>query len=342
MIKQRLVIAYDPSVQGRLKVSRQYMVSHNDAVDYAFHKSVELKSEDKIFCLPDTTIPRFKLQGLYEKYGFRSVKNINDANYIFIGPKSKGKSNNLISSKQVTYERYYIIENIQAAYMFQYAFDPANVIYAPDAVNEIMDNHSAVFVMSESDASVYREYVYKETGHYVWFRYSFSRENFISLPEPSLYSKLRSEEHLLNLLSSESIVITDQKFEELQRMFDSNVDENIILAMEIMANSNYHESILNNYFLLNKNSYKIRRLKEANHKNFKSLLNFFNLELSQIGGRFSNYRLESLTSFLKDYGKFTEEAMYRMLQEYAYDNSDFRGTYYNAVIRPNEDLTYDE
>lgn len=337
-----MLITYDPSVPGRLKVSKVYNVTYDDAITYAAKKSVELKEGDAIFCLPDTSIPRFKLQGIYEKYGFNSVKNIKAADYIFIGQKSTSNSLKALSTKQVTYTRCYLIPDIKTVNAFKHAFDPASPAYAPEAVRDMIANHLSEFVISEDDANSYRLYIHQETGKYPWFRYSYIRENFISLPEPSLYSKLRSEEHLLQVVSSESIVITDQKFEELQRMFDSGIDYNIVLAMEIMANSNYNESIINNYFLILDNAHRIRRLKEATHKNFKALLTFFNLDLSSIGGRFTVNKLEQLTTLLKDYGMFTESSMQRMLEKFSSDNAVFRGVYYNAEIRPNEGLTYDD
>lgn len=337
-----MLISYDPSVKGRLRVSRVYVVTHNDAVSYAASKTVELKPDDNIYCLPDVSIPRFKLQGPSEKHGFKVVKNIDKADYIFIGPRSKGKSLSNLSNKQVEYSRCYVMPDIASARIFSNAVDPASPIYAPDFVNCICDNPKIEYIMNERDASEYRQYIYDETQSYIWFRYNYTRENFISLAQPSLYNKLRSENHLTQLISDQSIVITNQKYEELQRMFNSDSDDNIVLAMEIMANSNYPESILNNYFLLHQNSYKIRRSRASTHKNFKSLLNFFNTELSYLTGSFSTSKLEGLTEVLIRHNKFTQEARDRMLEMFISSNYTFRGKYYNNEMRPNEDLKYDE
>jgi len=124
-------------------------------------------------------------------------------------------------------------------------------------------------------------------------------------------------------------------------MFNSSDDSNIVLAMEIMANSNYEESIINNYKLLKENLNKIGRQKESSHRNFQSLLMFYGLDLRHMTQRIKEKDVDQIADMLKDYQKLTREAMKTLLLWYANDNNQFVGKYCNSVLVANTDVEFD-
>jgi len=84
-------------------------------------------------------------------------------------------------------------------------------------------------------------------------------------------------------------------------MCESIDDASIIMAMELLANSNYEKSFMHILMLLKKYGKLFVKYKEFNHVNFKSLLTYFNLDKESVKG----LGLMRLTNILKDNKKFT-------------------------------------
>ncbi len=65
-------------------------------------------------------------------------------------------------------------------------------------------------------------------------------------------------------------------------MFKSSDKDNHIMAMEIMANSNYVESALYLLLLLEEYGHRIADCNTKNHVNFKSMVSYFGLRVRDI------------------------------------------------------------
>ena len=84
---------------------------------------------------------------------------------------------------------------------------------------------------------------------------------------------LCDEKDLLeNLNGDDALVIGETEFEQLRQMFLSSDSDNHVLAMEIMANSNYSQSIFYLLRLFKDYNRKISDQRSRNHVNFKSLV----------------------------------------------------------------------
>lgn len=73
----------------------------------------------------------------------------------------------------------------------------------------------------------------------------------------------------------QGVVISPDVYEQLSHMLSGNDQENIGLAMDLMANADYKKSELRLAFLLNRFNYKIRGHRNFALVNFKSLINYF-------------------------------------------------------------------
>jgi hypothetical protein len=69
---------------------------------------------------------------------------------------------------------------------------------------------------------------------------------------------------------------------------------------------------------------------------------FYGLDLRQLHGRIRNSDVDYISSFLKEYGKLTQESMNKILQMYADTNSQYIGKYCNSRLVANTDVEYDE
>ena len=342
MLKQRLKLRYDPSKTGGLSAERVYNVKHDDAVAFARTKSLDLKPGAVLFYLPNVTVTRFKIKAFSDKFGVTTTMRADKADYIFINDGEKTKSMKSNSTQQVQYTRYLVLNKDYKEFrLLQEILSPSTILYDAELMTTLEEAKGLEIIISEHDASELAEFIRQKTSRYVWYHYGYDQKNFISLPNPSLYSKLRHQDDITPLINQDAIIITDEKHLELQRMIDSGHEDNIVLAMEIMANSNYEESILNNYLLIATNSYKFNAQKESGHKNFVSLLAFYGINLKYMSSRITNSNVDEISGVLKEYGQLTEEAMQKLLYYYADKNAQYIGQFCNSRLVPNSDIEYD-
>jgi hypothetical protein len=341
MLKQRLRIYYDPTKPGGLSAERVYNVKHDDAVAYTRTRSLDLQPGAVLFYLPNVTVTRFKIKAFSDKFGVSTTKQADKADYIIINDGEKSKTMRSLSNQQVQYTRYFILNEPKEYRLIQYVADPKSKIYDPEFIQVLDESKGLEMIMSDQDAEKHKEYIHQQTGQYVWYHYGYTEKNFISLSNPSLYSKLRHQDDITPLINQDAIIITDEKRVELQRMFDSMQNDNIVLAMEIMANSNYEESILNNYLLIVTNTHKINNQRESGHKNFVALLAFYGINLKYMSSRITNSGVDEISGMLKEYGQLTEENMQKLLAYYAEQNNQYVGNYCNSKLVPNSDIEYD-
>jgi hypothetical protein len=338
MLKKRVILKFHEHAPGGLVYELAYLIEHVDALAQASKADFKFEEGKTYFYLPDVSIPRFKLKATTEALNVKSTRSSEKADYIFMGPVKKNKSSDNLSNAEVTYKSYYRINDDL------HRFDQVkNFSTELDSkLNEIALLSTSYDILIDHDVIDKLRGQWKEQyGKWLWMSF-YTTKNFISLKHPSLLSKLRHQDDLIDLVNKDSIVITDEKMKDLQGMFDSKDNDNIVLAMEIMANSNFEESILNNYFLLINNLAKISQAKESSHRNFQNFMLFYGLDLRHLHGRIRNSDVDYISSFLKEYGKLTQEAMNKILKMYADTNSQYIGKYCNSRLVANTDVEYDE
>ena len=336
----RMELIYDPSQPAGFRLEKVYNVKLDDAIEYAkSREAISLKKGDVVYFTPLVKTIRFKLKALCNKLEIKGTNKMETADYIFINDADRYTSHKASSNKQIQFPRHYVLRSSSSKnHFFEYINGSKQTSLHDPHLCEQLDNTPFDVIITEENFDRWSEFYREKIERYPWIGYAFDKTNFVSLSNPSLFSKLRHEEQLISLINEDAIIITDEKYEELKRMFDSNYDDNAILAMEIMANSNYEESILNNYLLLVENSYRLYRLKESSHKNFQSLLNFYDLNLRHMSRRITNSQVDQMADFLKKYGKFTKEAMEKLLHYYRDMNHEYVGKYCNSLLIPNKVL----
>jgi hypothetical protein len=81
------------------------------------------------------------------------------------------------------------------------------------------------------------------------------------------------QHEMLKHINGDDFVIDFDKYKEFVTMARAG-EENLILCMELMANANFEKSFIYLLFLLSEFYSEISYLKEKDHVNFKSLVNF--------------------------------------------------------------------
>ncbi len=237
------------------------------------------KAGDKIYFMPGVNVPRVKLKDLILKDGIKVVRNPDEANIIISATDTIPKISSRFWSHPlpVNILKFYVeemndvldhkhIEDINSALEF----------YTKDIV---LCDWATVRNLTDSDLPMYQDLI--KLPEYDTLS-ALNGEYFYKIDEDykELYDKVKNTKHihescLLEILNGPNAVVIDtEMYEQLKQMFESSDNDNHILAMEIMANCKYKESILHLEMLFFLYADAIYSKSSRNHVNFKSLLSY--------------------------------------------------------------------
>jgi hypothetical protein len=274
---------------------------------------------DKLFFLGGCNVPRFKVR---EKWSV--TIQLENATAIFINPEKLSQVNE-VKVLQLT--------SATAARITKYL---QNYIQPeiPELVLSLMNSFGTeyVYVTQEFRCKTQWSSKYFTSGISAGTNQAglgYTHEEFLQFKKDTILLEKKAiifhQNDILNKINSEKITIDQQKYEELNAFGNTGQDENIILMMEIMANSNYETSLLNLLLLLTKHKTKIKYAKTVDHVNFKSLLNFIGITRGQL----DYLNLFKVTTLLKEKKQFTRKNAQIIAKFFAND------TYYmNAANNP--------
>lgn len=109
---------------------------------------------------------------------------------------------------------------------------------------------------------------------------------------------------ILPFLNENKMIIDENKYKELCSLGNSSQAEDIVVMMELMANSDYDKSIPYLLSLFYNFGREISDQPEVNHVNFKSLMNYCGLKNSQLS---YNLNLQLFVNILKSKKLFTKD-----------------------------------
>jgi hypothetical protein len=286
-----------------------------DALSFNIKHTYTPAQGDKFYFLPGVTVPRVKLKDLNATYKIRSVRDINEANVFFIGSKTNDVFTDYSWEHRVETEKLkeFIVAAHTKGHIDHYYYQKFL-----DAV-EFYTNEEIII-----DYNTRRLVFDKDLGFHISDSNFFGSDKFIKIsPEQKeLYEQIKdkelySEESIYEYINGPDAVTIDQNmFEILGDMFKSSDTDNHVLAMEIMANSDYKSSILYLCFLLHDYHPTIENRRERTHVNFKSLLMYMgrttgnvHLDKDQMVDLMINKKLLTKEYFFEMCNKFKGEIM---------------------------------
>lgn len=258
---------------------------HN-ALKHRINSDFKLIPMENYYFLPGTAIPRVKLQNLSVEQGIKSVRNIHEADVIFISKNTLHKVStndyiygihkNLVKTylEHVVGLDNYIVEQLQTV-LNNTTSDYIAVNSAARRFFTGESSGSMTAILRNASAEVetpsntlYRNYHVIESKHVPEISYAINNTAI----------KLVNEEELIAYLNGDdALTIGATEFNQLAQMFKSSDTENCTLAMEIMANSNYQSSIYYLLRLFKDYENRISASHTRNHVNFKSLLSYLGM-----------------------------------------------------------------
>ena len=259
---------------------------------------------DTIYLLPGVNIPRMKLKDLALNLGIRVVRDPEKATVVFSGKSSMGKL--------TTSTWYYfadadtILNNVKKLCNDQYYIDKLETAISSTGAKEVCSGWSDMRnTLCNGSIDTYESrYFYGIEPEYL--------DTYNAIQGKPIYCE---SELITNINGDDSTIIDYEVYQQLKSMFQSSDDDNHVLAMEIMANSHYENSILYLLMLISEFHYTISNTHTRNHVNFKSMLAYFNWVPRQVGSQDA----DDIIKVIDEKGLLTLDMIKILYKEYTGD-----------------------
>lgn len=296
-----------------LQCNIYYMTGAFDTRTLGLNVSTEYTptSGDKFYFLPGVTVPRVKMKDLHKDHNVKSVRDIEDANIIFVGAKT--------ADTLTDYSWEYRINTDQFRMFIQTAKEK-NLIddYYHEKLATALEfyTHEEIII----DSSCYRLVFNEDISFHINREYAYNSSRFmkISKDHVDLYNTIKdkelySEDAIYEYINGTDAVSIDQSmYEILCDMFKSDDSDNHVLAMEIMANCDYKSSILYLCYLFNSFRYQIENRRERTHVNFKSLLTYMGLTPGD-----THMDKDEMVTLMMKKKLFTKEYFFKLCEKFS-------------------------
>lgn len=278
-----------------VNVNQIEVVDKPDDITKRFEQNdFTFKAGEKVFITSRCSIPRAKIKQSFKEKGLKITHVLDEADHIIVDrdfveyhthvtysnlykqekiEKMMNDSSMIISKvkdsvTRASFKRILeeLLQHPLSDYLVEYRIGRA--------IDDTMMN--AGLVNQEGEHDYDSERAYFRTINKV------KKEFFIKILDN--IDKVILEDKLIGMTNNE-IHMEKELFESLCKYMESDDKDNILLAMETMANCNYESSALYLLLLIEKYGYKMRDSKVSNYVNFKSMMRFFNI---------SRYKLDRL------------------------------------------------
>lgn len=238
---------------------------------------------DKFYFLPGVNIPRVKLKDFTVEYNVKVVRNVEDATVIFGSNLSNNKVLSRVWRSTISTETFTDCFNglVEQGKLDEQVVERTKTALEFYTEPFIISDYRSIAMMG--DDNLYTNLIVtpvhafnnSRNNEYV----NEVDEDYIDLVKFVGNTEVLDESCLLNIINGEDAVLVNKEvYAQLDTMFSSSDSDNHIVAMEILANCRYKESLF--YIIkLMKNYYRImRESKTVAHVNFKSLLSYIGID----------------------------------------------------------------
>ena len=304
--------------------------------------------KDKIYFMKGCTVPRIKLKDLAVKYKIRTTTDLSAATVVvgsdragdklfsstwmhLIHPKVYMATIEALQDVCDDFDGYYVS---QATDILQ-GFDMDTLEYicldwhTKNLCNPFNNSNGELpkkileklgLTEQQYEASEYAKI--SKNSEYLW---TISDKNLETWEEVKTKNVIE-QNALLEVVNGDDAVLIDlETYQNLRNMFNSSDSDNHVMAMEIMANSNYLESLLYLEMLFFHHNHQIESSRTKNHVNFKSLKNYLGR------GTSSSRHIDGVIENLMSFGKCDEYALEFIMED---QKAYFAQNGYSRYIQP--------
>ncbi len=267
-------------LRGRIKLKEGVKDNKNDNFIISKNK-YSLKPNQTVFISKNCSIPKVKLRTVMMSHNLRVTKNFKEADFCFINPSSSGINaisensscyilNNAGGMKSADYFKHSVKNNVDS--LFKLADIDIDILenHIEEGGEVIVDyrtlNSIKRFYPNVTTSYDYAMYL-KEGPDYECYEYFLENDIVVY-----------NQQDLMEIVNGkDSLVIGKKEYNQLKSMIDSSDEDNLVLAMEMIANCDYTKSLLYLCMLFEAHSEKFLKNKYSRHINFKSLLAYLNV-----------------------------------------------------------------
>ena len=262
------------NIEGKLSVTEGYFSDDNPDTTFDNAKTeYDLTVGDKFYFLPGVSVPRIKLKDLASSHKIKTVRDIKDATVIFTGKKTMHTMTEY--NWQHTVNKDALLVFLASAKtnnnITDYEYEKLVPIISSSTEDKLCTDYQTIRLILDTNIPYHIESSqYEGSTKFVTINSDYS-DLYHAIQTRGLYIEDALYPHLNG---PDATIIDDGMYDSISEMFKSSDDDNCTLAMEIMANCDYNESIVYLGLLFNNYGYKIYNMRSKNHVNFKSLLNY--------------------------------------------------------------------
>jgi len=230
---------------------------------------------DKIYFLPGVNIPRVKFKNVCVEHGIKTIRDIEQATVIFGSKKS-------LCDITTSHWSYKCKTSDFKDFIKLYEADIDN--HSLEKIENALEYYDQEFIAIDYNL---KDWVSNKVSGGNSFPYSerlsMIKDEYADLFNSLLNKEILDESCVMNVLNGEDATEIDKEmFKHLSEMFESSDNDNHVLAMEIMANCKYVESLIYLEMLFYKYAGRIADKHTKNHVNFKSLLGYLEKDKSYL------------------------------------------------------------
>lgn len=267
---------------------------------------------DKIYFLPGVNVPRVKFKNVCVEHGIKTIRDVEQATVIFASKKS-------ISDLTTSHWAYKCNTQEFKDFIKHYESDIDN--HDLDKIETALEFYNQEFIAVDYNLFDWIVNTIPATNSSRYSeRLSMIKDEYVDLFNSIQGKEILDESSVINVLNGEDAAEIDKSmFEHLSDMFESSDTDNHVLAMEIMANSKYVESLIYLELLFYKYSHKIYDRHTKNHVNFKSLISYLGKDKSYL-----NTDIDGIAHSLVNKDQFTTDKL-EIIMEYLSSDIQARG-----------------
>lgn len=286
---------------------------------------VDLQQKDKLYLAAGVTIPRVKMKNIYNEFGVKTVRDIDQADKVIIGRKTADVMSDYTWLYRIKTEAF---KNFINTLQVDINIDQ----YYVDKVNTALEFYTNEYVVINdwSDIRLLTQYAFipgqiKDQDYRSSSSFHYIKDDYKEVYKDLITRELYFEDSLLKYINgTDAVTIDETMFKTLSDMFTSNDHDNTVLAMEIMANSNYFDSLVYLLILFEEFGGPISNQRSRNHVNFKGLCAYLDIYPNSI-------HKDDIVKILLSKEAVTIENMSVLLKYYYEDISNYCGSNYFRV-----------
>lgn len=292
---------------------------------------------DKYYFLDKVNIPRVKLKEFHDENGTKTVRDITQATHVFIGEATKDFYIDKAYRYSVPTAMFKKFIELHTECFDKMRIE--DVRQALEFYNEsmVLINYQGARLFMDTSLLYYSELVKDINYNNDDFQYSktvyFVKPEYQPIYDQIKNLTLRHESCLTSVLNgTNAAVIDEEMFARLSAMFDSGDRDNWVLAMEIIANSKYEESLYFIELLFKEHSNRMYDTPTKRHVNFKSLVTYLGK------GSYFNTSLDNVVESLVKKNVLTHDMLTDLMHRYKQEIIDKGDSNYFRV----KDITVTE